>query len=296
MAKIKRPEGMCRLALFTFFLSVMAFQSEAGWMKQAPARVQEEEEGEKAPPVGEIVEKTNRVAYYQGEDGSAKVYMTIKDSQGRERHSQFTILRRDEKGPEGSEADMHCGGQKFYLYFHIPADVNKMVFMVWKHLDKDDDRWLYLPGLDLVKRIASTDKRTSFVGSHFFYEDVSGRNINADIHELVKTSKTIFLLKNTPKDPESVEFSHYNTWIHRETFIPTQVDYYDKNGEKYREYKALKVEPLQGYLTVTKAVMKDLRAKEETIIEYNNVKYNIGLPEDIFTERYLRRAPVKYLK
>ena len=33
--------------------------------------------------------------------------------------------------------------------------------------------YISLP-LDLVKRIASTDKRSSFVGSDFTYEDISG--------------------------------------------------------------------------------------------------------------------------
>lgn len=255
------------------------------------------QEGGAAPSVQEIVEKSNRVAYYQGADGRAKVSMTITDSQGRTRNREFVILRRDDPAPSGEQAaDTYCGDQKFYIFFRLPADVNKMVFMVWKHLDKDDDRWLYLPALDLVKRIASAEKRASFVGSDFFYEDVSGRNINVDEHELVETSQNYYVLKNTPKDPNSVEFAYYAMWVHRETFVTVKVEYYDKSGEKYREYEALGVETIQGYPTVTKSRMKDLRTGGNTVIEYSDVKYNTNLPEDIFTERYLRRPPVKYLR
>jgi outer membrane lipoprotein-sorting protein len=249
-----------------------------------------------------IVDKANRVSYYQGKDGRARVLMTITDTQGRRRRRKFTILRRDEAAAEGTDkelntfADKYCGDQKFYVYFSRPADVNKMVFMVWKHVGKDDDRWMYLPALDLVKRIAATDKRTSFVGSDFFYEDVSGRNINDDIHELVETTKNYYVLKNTPKDPESVEFSYFKVWIHRQSFIPVKIEYYDNRGEKYRVYEALKVETIQGYPTVIKSRMKNLRTQGETVIDYSDVKYNIGLPEEIFTERYLRRAPLQYLK
>jgi len=128
--------------------------------------------------VDEIVEKSNQVAYYQGKDGRSDVSMVIKDKQGQERTREFTILRWDAPG-EG-EGDAYCGDQKFYVYFQRPADVNKMVFMVWKRVNREDDRWLYLPALDLVKRIAAADKRTSFAGSDFFYEDVSGRNIEED--------------------------------------------------------------------------------------------------------------------
>ena len=50
------------------------------------------------------------------------------------------------------------------------------------------------------------------------------------------------------------------------------------------------------YWTVTKSEMADLAAKTHTVLEYSDVKYNVGMPEDIFTERYLRNAPRNYLK
>ena len=246
----------------------------------------------------DIVRKANRVAYYQGADGRAHVSMAITDAQGRTRSREMTILRRDEAAPKADAAkkDEFCGGQKFYVYFHRPADVNKMSFLVWKHLGKDDDRWLYLPGLDLVKRISSADKRTSFVGSHFFYEDVSGRNIDADTHELVKTTKNYYVLKSMPKDPKSVEFAHYTTWIHRGTFIVVQQEYFDRGGGKIRNYKALAMKKIQGFWTVTKSRMSDLRTKGSTVLTYSDVTYNLGAPESIFTERYLRKAPRDYLE
>ncbi|NIP99627.1 MAG: outer membrane lipoprotein-sorting protein, partial [Nitrospinaceae bacterium] len=185
-----------------------------------------------APAVETIVTRSNLAAYYQGKDGRAEVKMTITDAQGRQRHRNFTILRMDlEDG----------GQQKFYVYFHRPADVRNTVFMVWKHPGEDDDRWLYLPGLDLVKRIAAGDKRTSFVGSHFFYEDVSGRHPEEDSHELTETTDRFYVLKNTPKNPGEVEFSHYRLWIDKSSFLPMKAEYYDKNGKKYRVVEALEV-------------------------------------------------------
>lgn len=253
-----------------------------------------------APDVMTIVQKANQVAYYQGADGRAKVTMTITDSQDRTRNREFTILRRDEPAPEGvgeTQKDSYTGDQKMYVYFHRPADVNKMVFMVWKHVDgKDDDRWLYLPALDLVKRIAASDKRTSFVGSHFYYEDVSGRNIDLDNHELIETTDQHYLVESTPKTPDSVEFSHYKTWIHRPTHLPYRTEYIDRNGEIYRVYEAVEVKEIQGFQTVVKSKMSDLQKGGSTLLEYDDVQYDIGLPEDVFTERYLRRAPRQYLR
>jgi len=244
--------------------------------------------------VDEIVDKALRVNYYQGRDGKAVVSMTIRDSQDRERNREFIILRRDDVAEDPD--DTFIGDQKFYVYFKRPADVRKMVFMVWKHTEADDDRWLYLPSLDLVKRIASSEERTSFAGSHFFYEDVSGRNKNEDTHELVETTDNFYVLENTPKDPDAVEFSRYRMWVHRDSFIVTQSEYVDDKGEVYRTYKALKVETIQGFPTVTRAEMSDKRIGGSTVIEYSDVSYNQDLPDEIFTERYLRRAPIQYLR
>ena len=247
------------------------------------------------PPVDEIVKRANYTSYYQGKDGKAGVTMLITDPQGRERNREFVILRRDSQ-PEDAKDESFTGDQKFYVYFKRPADVNKMVFMVWKHVDKDDDRWLYMPALDNVKRIAATDKRTSFVGSNFFYEDVSGRNPAEDTHTLKKETDNYYLLESKPKEPDMVEFSRYETWVVKSNFLPTKTTYYDKNGKAYREYTVLKVETIQDFPTITKAQMKDLRTGGKTVTTYDDVKYNVGLPESIFTERYLRRAPRKYIR
>jgi len=247
------------------------------------------------PSVDEIVARANQVSYYQGKDGRADVHMRIVDAQGRERTRRFTILRRDDvqQANQDTSAD-----QRFYVYFKGPPDVRDTVFMVWKHVarNKDDDRWLYLPDLDLVKRIAASDERTSFVGSHFFYEDVSGRNTNEDEHKLAEVTDKYFILENTPKNPDQVEFSKYKMWIHRDTFLPIQTEYYDKRGEPYRRYMVLKVSKPQGFLTAVKSKMEDLKSGGHTVIEYSDVAYNVDLPKDIFTERYLRKPPMQYIK
>lgn len=245
--------------------------------------------------VNEIVNKANVTAYYQGRSGRAKVSMSIVDSQGRERTRELTILRLDLE-PEDDDSDTFMGDQKFYVYFERPADVSRTAYLVHKHVGADDDRWLYLPGLNLVKRIAAGDERTSFVGSDFYYEDISGRGTEADEHELIETTDTYYRLKNTPKKPKSVEFDHFEMWIHKTTFIPFKAVYYDASGTPIREMSATEVQTIQDYPTVTKSVMKDLRSGSTTTITYTRVDYNIGLTEDIFTERYLRNPPRRQLR
>ena len=235
------------------------------------------------PDVQTIVKKANIVAYYQGKDGKAKVKMIITNKQGQQREREFNILRKDvEDG----------GDQKYFVYFLRPPDVRRTVYMVHKHTDpgKDDDRWLYLPALDLDRRIAAGDKRTSFVGSDFLYEDVSGRSLEEDTHELIETTDELFVIKNVPKQPNTVEFNYFNVSIDRKTYVPMKMEFYDKKNKLYRVIESKKVEKIQDFPTVVKSVVSNLKTGSKTEMEFSNVEYNINL-EDIFTERYLHRPP-----
>ena len=65
----------------------------------------------------------------------------------------------------------------------------------------------YLPALDLVRRISASDKRSSFVGSHFVYEDVSGRGVTADEHQLAETGQEFYIINNVPIEKDGAEFA-----------------------------------------------------------------------------------------
>jgi len=234
----------------------------------------------------EIVARSNLAYYYAGDDGRANLTMTITDRRGRVRTREMTLLRKDIK--DG-------GRQKFYVYFKKPSDVSRMVFMVWKQVKGDDDRWLYIPAIDLVKRIASSDKRSSFAGGVFTYEDVSGRRTSDDTHELLDedtlNGKPIYVVKNTPKDAGEVEFSYYIARIDKKTFLPLKGDYFDKSGKLYRTITVEKTALVDGIPTVLKATAEDLAKGLKTTIEFHDVAYNVGIKERIFRERYLRRPP-----
>ncbi len=235
----------------------------------------------------EIVSRANLAAYYAGADGRSEVRMIIQDAQGREQRRQFTVLRRDVE--DGHDQD-------FLVVFSQPSDVRGTVFLVKKHVGADDDRWLYLPGLDLVKRISAGDKRTSFVGAHYFYEDVSGRGPDEDIHVLLHTTDAAYVLEHVPKDPSSVEFTKYTTWIDRETYLPMKIEYANATGRVYRSVEVIEVTEVDGHPTVTKSRVSDLDGNGETNMEFRFIAYDIEMPADVFTERSLRSPPRDWLK
>ncbi len=235
----------------------------------------------------EITERANLASYYAGADGRSEVRMIITDGQGREQRRQFTVLRRNVEV---------LADQQFLVVFSQPSDVRGTVFLVDKHVDRDDDRWLYLPGLDLVKRISAGDKRTSFVGAHYFYEDVSGRPHTEDTHELIETTDEYYVVRHVPKDPQSVEFVSYTTWIDRETLLPMKIEYTNAAGDIYRRVEVAKVETIGGHPTVALSRVSDLLTGGRTDMQFRFIKYDVGIPESVFTERSLRAPPRDWLK
>jgi len=266
-------------------LKMLALLSIAAGGGTTPLRAQP------APSPQEIAVHYQKAFFYPGQDMKATVSMRLVESGGKERIRELTMLRKN--SPKSEE-------QKYFIYFHRPADVEGMTFLVYKYPQKDDDRWLFMPALDLVKRIAANDKRSSFAGSDFTYEDVSGRDISEDEFSLVKEEKVgendCYVLKSVPKNPKSADFSYKLSWIDKKSFLPQKEEYYDLRGEKYKLFTAEEVKEIAGFPTVTRRKMENLKTKHQTVTIYEQVAYNLGLDEAAFTERYLKRPPAQWIK
>ncbi len=244
-----------------------------------------------------IIEKSQLAFYYAGKDMKAKVTMELIDKDGGRRTRVMTLLRRDES--EG-------GNQKYFIYFHEPGDVRRMVFMVWKYPEKEDDRWLFVPAVDLVKRIAADDKRSSFVGSDFTYEDVSGRDVDADRHSFLKeeklNGKDCYVIESTPES--GADYIKRISWIDKETYLPIQETYYDAQEQLFRIFTADRIERTttenngesQTWPTVMKRTMKNVKTGHRTEVTLNAIRYNVGLKDNDFSERRMRRPPIAWIR
>lgn len=239
----------------------------------------------------EIARKAQQAFYYAGNDLKAKVLMKLISKSGKERTRELTMLRLN-TGDNGE--------QKYYMYFHRPADVRAMAFMVWKYTGKDDDRWLYIPAIKLVKRIAADDKNSSFVGSDFSYEDVSGRDLEDDTHILKGEEsidgKAVYVLESAPREAKSAYFSRKVAWIDKKSFLPLREEYYDGRGKLYKTFTADRIEDVQGTPTIMQRTMANVQNGHRTETIFSEVKYNVGLKDNIFSERYLRSAPRKWIR
>jgi outer membrane lipoprotein-sorting protein len=239
----------------------------------------------------EIMKKSHMAYFYAADDGIADVTMKIINKKGKERVREFTMLRLDLV--EGGE-------QKYYTYFKKPSDVSRLTFMVWKNPESNDNRWLYVPSVDLVKQISADDKNSSFVGSDFTYEDVSGRHWSEDKHSLISENemldgKETYLISSTPVE-EYKGFAEKKTWIDKTSYLPLKEEYYDDKGKLVRVFTADKIENIDGIETVTQRTMENIKKNQKTTVYFNEISYNSGVTDEIFTERYLKTPPRKYIK
>ncbi len=237
----------------------------------------------------EIVRTCYAHFYYAGNDMKARILMKLIDKGGQERIRDLTMLRKNYA--EG-------GGQKYFIYFHQPSDVKDTTFMVYKYTDRDDDRWLFIPAINLVKRIAANDKYSSFVGSDFSYEDVSGRKLKEDSYRLLKeeelNGKGCYVIESLPKG--SAEYTKRISWIDKVSYLPLKEEFYDKQNDLYKQFEALEIKDINGIPTAIKRVMKNVKTGHRTEVAFQEVEYNLGIEDDLFSERYLRTPPLKWIK
>jgi len=107
-----------------------------------------------------------------GRDARMTMRMRLFDRQGRSRERALTMLAI--VGGPGRPVP----GDRSLIRFTAPADIRGTGFLVWEQPGADDERFLYLPSLGRVRRIAATESQESFVGSDFTYEDISGRELD----------------------------------------------------------------------------------------------------------------------
>jgi len=238
----------------------------------------------------EVMKKSQAAFLYPGKDFKARVMMKLINREGQERIREMTMLRKN-FGETG-------GDQKYFMVFSQPADVKDMSFMTYKYPAKDDDRWMFIPAINMVKRIAAQDKRSSFVGSDFTYEDVSGRDLEEDTHTIERNEKVgnreCHVVKSTPKGADA-DFGYKLTWVDHVTFLPIREEQIDKKGTPYKQFSADEMADVKGRPTIIKRTMKNLQTGHRTEVVYSKSDYDLGMEDSLFSERFLRQPPRKWI-
>ena len=184
------------------------------------------------------------------------------------------------------------GTNKTIVVFQKPASVAGTRFLTISSPGKADDRWIFLPSLGKVRRIASGEGSGSFMGTDMSYDDISSmdRDVDLDTYALLKEEnldgKACWVVEARPKD-ESYQYSRMVGWIEKATSVTLKMELYDKKGVLVKVMEIQGLKEIQGRLTPVVTKMSTLLAKTSTTIYADIVKYNDSIPASVFTERFL---------
>ncbi|HIE26659.1 TPA: outer membrane lipoprotein-sorting protein, partial [Candidatus Poribacteria bacterium] len=95
---------------------------------------------------------------------------------------------------------------------------------------------------------------------------------------------------------KSAKYREKLSWIDKQTFLPLKEEYIDKRGQLHKVFTADEVKEIDNISTIMKRTMENKQNGHRTEVTFTEVKYNLGLPETLFSERSLRRAPMQWIR
>ncbi|MGE7961962.1 outer membrane lipoprotein-sorting protein [Pseudomonas sp. NPDC089918] len=230
---------------------------------------------------------------------TSDVFITMTDAQGNVR--ERTLKLRIDDGDKAA--------RKSYLEFVEPKDVKgtRVLALEKSNAEEDPDRWIYLPALRKVRRIAGADQTQSFVGTDFTYEDMSITDgvVGVKHHsykilreETIKDNSGVerkcWVVEATPTTKKQMEQGLYGKriiWVEQQYYTAIQEQYFNKSGQlfKIRTSSDIREFPATAGTTEWRPnlfSMKNLETGHSTQVRFEQV---LDQPIDakIFTRRFM---------
>ncbi|HDS03071.1 outer membrane lipoprotein-sorting protein [Candidatus Mcinerneyibacteriota bacterium] len=241
---------------------------------------------------------------YTGDDGVSRIAMSIVNSRKQERNREIVLWRK--------KVDKVNDISHTFILFLTPADVKDTTFLILeKGNGADDDQWIYLPAMRKVRKISSSEKDKSFMGTDFSYDDMSNRDIDSYEWTLVKREEwkgeMCYVVKGVRKDKDKAVYDHSLFWVREKDWIPVKALMFDKKQPEriskvmlVNELKEIQgiMTPLETVMYTVKPIYKEGRDLEKsfqskTVLRVKEVRYNVGLDSSIFSQRNMER-PMPY--
>ncbi|MCO4845300.1 MAG: outer membrane lipoprotein-sorting protein [Sulfurovum sp.] len=187
------------------------------------------------------------------------------------------------------------------MFFKSPADVKNTAFLTYDYDEssRDDDQWLYLPALKKVKRIPSSDKSSSFMGSDFSYFDMTDRDLEDYDFKLLKETevrgKKVWMIEAAPRTVKVVKESGYTksiALVRQDNYVVVRsIGFMKNNKKKYLDVRKLHKEG--GVWLIDEMTMTTKKGKStvhKTILKFSNIKLNKAINDNMFTTRRLEKG------
>jgi hypothetical protein len=151
---------------------------------------------------------------------------------------------------------------------------------------------LYLPKLKRVRKVANTQRGQAFMDTDFAYADLGGTGGESDdsmkkVGESKVLDRLVWVLAG--KAGADSPYGEVKVYVDQQTYVPTQVEYTDKEGKPFKVYRAAQLKQFKDRVIASRASMENLQTGSVTTIEV--VQLEEAQPGDeAFTERALERG------
>ena len=187
--------------------------------------------------------------------------------------------------------------ERTLIRFIEPADVRDTQYLSWTYdaVDQDDDMWVFFPTENLVRRISGGGKKGSFMRSDFANEDIEQRAVDDDEHTFVEEAtldgRPVYVIESRPIPAKAKDSSYAKRriWVDAERWLPLRIEYYDRRDRLLKILSQGGIEEIDGIWTATKLIMETPRRGSRTLMQYADIRYDIGLPDSAFEQTALRR-------
>lgn len=215
---------------------------------------------------------------------TAQQVMVLRNKQGQESQRQLRVKVLEVPG----------AGDKSLFVFDEPRDVRGTALLVHAHRDRADDQWLYLPALKRVKRISSSNRSGSFMGSEFAYEDMTAQAVEKFTYRYLRDEPcgdlTCSVTERYPADRKS-GYTRQVVWRDRDELRIRKVEYYDRRDA---HLKTLTLENyglyVGRYWRAGVMTMVNHLTGKSTVLTWTDYKFRTELGARDFSRTGLKRT------
>lgn len=235
-------------------------------------------------PAREIIEKATDVIDMESMEMATTLKIT--DNKGRERVRKLVTATQEFNGII-----------KTVVRFTAPADVKGTSMLIYDYKDRSDDMWIYLPALRKTRRIISSDKGKSFMGSEFTNADMSKPNQDDFEYRILSSEnfngKECWKIETRCKNEDIEDENGYSrkiSWIEKGTYLIYKVAFYDFYGElhKVELFKNYKKQNGEKYFAYHME-KKNVQNGRESVMIIDEFQNRTSMPETAFSPSVLAK-------
>jgi hypothetical protein len=203
--------------------------------------------------------------------------LEVFDNEGHGKKKRFTYRRI------GSPGD-----SKTLVVFTDPEEIRGVALLSINRRGVSDRQFIYTPATKRVRSVAALERSGRFIGSDFTYEDIAERVVDDFTYRLLGDEESIdghktYKVEATPLDPAKSQYKFIYYWVAQDVPVILFAEMYDSSGRKVRALHATQLKRESGIWGARHTEMSSVQDATRTVLTIDEVKFNKGLDEKLFT-------------